>query len=162
MQNIRRLAWATSCSFFLRYFYGAVVNGAIHACVRACVMLLFVHHMWISSVYATKGSFTRHKDRASLLLLCPVRAFLRSCAREFTSCVLLARKRSILILVQFTVDRRWCIVSYVSIGIFSLPHASIPSSARPSFPLAPPFPPPSSPLRHTLSFFLRFSFALSL
>lgn len=141
----------------------ACVRACMHACVYTGSWHLYWHRMWILSAHMSvprPKAVLRHEDRASLLHEylfvrgAHAGAFLRSCAREFTSCVLLARKRSILILVRFTADRRWCIVSYVSIGILSLPRASIPSSARPSFPPALSFPPPSPPPRRTLSFFL--------
>jgi len=152
--------------FFLWLLRETIVNGAIRACVRACVYAgvrasyvdiaytrpkAVLHVTKIVQVYCTSTSASLSDAHTR------TRSFAPSCAREFTSCVLLARNRSILILVRFTADRRWCIVSYVSIGISSLPRAPI--SARPSFPSAPPFPPPSPPPR---SLFLSFSFALSL
>jgi len=167
VQNIQWLTRARSKFFFSDC---SAKQLSMVQFVRACVRL-----RWCSRIvcgyrlYTTKDGFTRHKDRASLLhehecffvrsAHTRTRSFAPSCAREFTSCVLLARNRSILILVRFTADRRWGIVSYVSIGISSLPRAPISSSARPSFPSAPPFPPPSSPPR---SLFLSHSFALSL
>lgn len=84
--------------------------------VRACVRLRWCSRVLYADIACTytrsKGGFTRHEDRAGLLHEClfvrcaHADASLRSCAREFTSCVLLARKRSVLILVRFTADRR--------------------------------------------------------
>lgn len=132
-----------------------------NSCVRAFTCSVRASYVEILSVHVRDQrrfyAPWRSCEFTARVPLCPVRtrgrALLHSCAREFTSCVLLARKRSIRILVRFTADRRWCIVSYVSIGIFSLPRATVPSSDRPSFPPAPPFPPPPPP-RRALSLFL--------